>query len=251
MNIVVLAVLVVVLSILISSALVGLLRGSRIGTLMQGTGDVEGIYITVIGALYAIFIAFMIFVVWTRFDAAENSVDQEADTLVNLYRLAEELPQPLQSEMRQAVVDYAHSMIRDEWPAMAEERSSAKSQAVVERMWDVVHRMDEAAADDVIRDHVLTTISELTELRRYRLLQSQTNLPGILYAALFFGGTLTIVLAALFSVEQFWSHVLKAAVLAALTSFMLLVVWVLDHPFQGDVYVQPTAFERSLEIMTD
>lgn len=250
MHIALLIILVVGLSVLGSVGLVMLVRRTRRGPALRGTEDVEGIYIVAIDALYAIFIAFMIFVVWMGFDAATNTVDQEADTLVDIYRLAEALPQPLQDDTRQAAIDYANMMIDEEWPAMARVDDSQPGQVVVDRLWWLINIQAGTQVEDaVLRDRLLTELSELTDLRRYRLLQSRTRLPSVLYVVLIFGGILTVAFAAVFSVDKFVSHALKAAALAALISLMLLTIYMLDHPFGGGVRVSPDAFVQAREMM--
>lgn len=250
LHIILLVMLVVGLSVFATVGLVALVRVFQRGRpIVRGTADVEGVYITVLGGLYAIFVAFMIFVVWTRFYEARQRVDLEADTVAGVYNLSAGLPEPLKGRLQDASLDYARVMVRYEWRDMAEERFPRRGQELVDRMREVINATGpDTVDDDVLRDHLLTSFDELTELRRFRLLESRTSLPGILYAGLIFGGLLTLGFAALFTVEEFWSHILKAAVLAAMISFMLLTVWMLDHPFQGSVHVDAAPFERTLEL---
>lgn len=243
-------VLVIALSVAGTYSLVALVRRTRHDRFpIRGTSDIEGFYITVLGAIYAIFLAFMIFVVWTRFYDATVVVEQEVDELGHVYRLSRVLPQPLQDQMRNAVIDYADTVTRYEWPAMKREETSEQMQAVVDRMWNIVYDVGpEELPDEVIRDHLFTSFEELMDLRRLRLLNSQTSLPGLLYAVLIFGAFLILGFAAVFAVEDFWPHVIKACVLAAIISLMVFTVWALDHPFQSWVHVSSQPFERVLEL---
>lgn len=241
---------VVGLSVLGTCGLVTILRRRHRGILIRGTADIEGFYITVIGTLYAIFIAFMIFVVWSRFYEATVMVNQEADHLADVYRLSRALPEPYKSQARQLCLEYGRTMIRSEWPAMARSEYPAKGWAVVDRMWRLFSSIGPSEVrDSVIRDHLLTNFTELTDLRRYRLLESQSSLPKILYALLIFGAILTIGFASVFAADDFWPHALKACVLAAIISFMLFTVWSLDHPFQGHLHVTSIPFEHTIELI--
>lgn len=245
--------LIIILSIAATYALVLIVRGAlRTRVPFHGTSDIEGFYITVLGAIYAIFIAFMIFVVWMRFYDATIVVEREADELGHVHRLSRALPQRQQDQMRTAVNDYAQAVSRYEWPAMKEERASRQMQSVVDRMWDIVYSLGpEELPDEVLRDHLLSSFEELMDLRRLRLLQSQTSLPGLLYTVLIFGALLIIGFASIFAVEDFWPHVIKACVLASLISLMIFTVWALDHPFRGWVHVSSQPFERLLEVTGD
>jgi hypothetical protein len=252
MPMVFLVILTVGLSVLGTFGLVYLLRRTRrdTGILIPGTADVEGFYITVIGTLYAILIAFMIFVVWSRYYEATETVDNEADALATVYRLAGGIPEPLKSDIQRSCLDYARVMIRDEWPAMERQENSPRAWAAVNRMWALFNKMGPSNVnDEARRERLLTSFVQLTNLRRARLLQSRTGLPGILYGMIFFGAALTVGFASLFASRSFWAHALKAAVLAALISFMILTVWSLDHPFMGQVHVGPEALQRTLETL--
>lgn len=241
---------VVGLSVLGTYGLVTILRRRQRGMLIRGTADIEGFYITVIGTLYAIFIAFMIFAVWSRFYEATVMVNQEADNLADVYRLSRALPQPYKNQARQLCLEYSRTMIRSEWQSMARREYPTQGWDVVNRMWDLFNGLDPAeVTDSVLRDHLLTNFTELTDLRRYRLLESQSSLPDILYAVLIFGAILIIGFASVFAADDFWPHALKACVLAALISFMLFTVWSLDRPFQGHVHITPTPFERTIELI--
>lgn len=212
---------------------------------MKGTADIEGYYITVIGTLYAILIAFMIFVVWTRFYDAMETVNQEADAIWNLHRLAAALPEPYKSDIQKTSDDYVNTVVRYEWPAMSNSEDSPQTWAVVDRMWDIMSKIGPSQVpDEVLRDHLMEAWINVANLRRLRLLESRTALPGLLYAVLIFGAFLTVGFAAIFAVDKFWPHAIKACVLAALISFMLFTVYAIDMPFQGPVHVGSEAFTR-------
>lgn len=252
MSLAALVVLVVGLSMAGTFALVLLARVSHPRHKMEGTADIEGVYVTVLGTLYAIFLAFMIFVVWTRFYQAQEDVDQEANTLVDIYRLADRLPEPIGDRLKEACEEYLRVVVDSDWPAMNAGSDALPSQHALRRMWDEAAGINPTSVpDEALREKLYDGFIRLSDLRRSRLLHARIGLPGILYAALFFGAVLTILVAVLFTVRDLWPHVLKAVALAGLLAFMLLTVWLLDHPFQGQVHVQPTAFGRTLRIVQD
>ena len=45
------------------------------------------------------------------------------------------LPSPVDAQIRGLVLDYAKGVIDDEWPAMTENRPSARTQAIFDEMW--------------------------------------------------------------------------------------------------------------------
>ena len=241
----------IALSLLISLALVHLVRRYRVRYRIEGTADVEGIYMVALATLYGIFVAFMIFATWTRYYDATESASAEADTLTNVYRLAEGLPETARSQLQQACVKYAETMVQYEWPAMAKGKQSPEGRHAAHRMWPIFDAMNLGSTSDVLHDHLLTEFTELISLRQNRLLHAEEGLPNILLALLIFGALLTVLFAAVFSVEDTVPHALKTCVLALMISFMLYTVWELDNPFLGDVRIRPTAFQHALEIIKE
>ena len=54
--------------------------------------DVTGWQLGILGTTYAVILGFMLYAVWTEFDTATQNVEMEANSLTNLYRLADGLP---------------------------------------------------------------------------------------------------------------------------------------------------------------
>lgn len=245
------AIVVVGSAVLGTLGLVFLLRSGG-GHKIPGSHDPEGVYVTTLGTLYAIFLAFMIFAVWTRFYEALQAVETEANDVTDLYRLAEGLPPQLRDEIQSFCRRYADIVVKKEWDAMARGSEQSPSRSLVRHQWGILARMNSGAAvDPVLRDHILGRWMELTDLRRSRLLQSRIALPGLLYAVLVLGAAVTVAAAAIFPAEDLLLHCLKACLLAVLISLMLYAVVSIDRPFQGPVRVTPAPFERTQQIVGD
>lgn len=240
--------LVFLVSSVISTALVVLARVAQRRHVMRGTDDVETAYVTSVCTLYGIFIAFMIFTVWSRYDQADMSIAQEADDLGGIYRMAATLPEPIRTEIRRLSLEYVRSVVQDEWPTMEHGTGAPRTEAIVRQMWGLYDRMGHEVGDTVIRDHMLTAWTSLAEHRRMRLLWSRRGLSPYAYIVLFVGGFVAIGLASLFTVDDVWTHIIKAASLAAVIALMLATVWALGHPFRGVLRLKPEAFEQILEI---
>ena len=80
----------------------------------------------------------------------------------------------------------------------------------------------------------MTLLSNITQHRRVRQLQSQTSLPGILWAVLIVGAIMTIMSACLFGSELPSLHMLQIVTLALLLSMALVAIADINRPFQGD-----------------
>src|SRR5688572_18084089 len=88
-------------------------------SLLRETNDVVGNHLQTLGTIYAVLLAFIVFVVWTQFNDARQHVECEANELLDLFRTAGALPHPRRERVRVGLVLYVDAVLEREWPAMA------------------------------------------------------------------------------------------------------------------------------------
>ncbi|HEY9073495.1 MAG TPA: hypothetical protein VIN67_05115, partial [Desulfobaccales bacterium] len=71
------------------------------------------------------FLGFAIVTLWSAYLSAQTNVALEADSLLVAFRTSKTLPNS--GALRQALMDYAKSVVTDEWPAMAKDAMSEKT----------------------------------------------------------------------------------------------------------------------------
>lgn len=236
---------------LLTSGLVLLARATYKRHQLQGTDDVETAYVTALATLYGIFVAFMIFTVWNKYNAAQDAVAAEANQIANIYRLAGGLDEPLKGNIRGLMVDYARSVVDHEWDKMREGKLSPHTQQIVGKLWHQFNRMGpDSVRDPVLRDHLLTAWIKTTDLRRLRLQWASSTLAPIAYALLIVGGLITLGMASIFTVGNFRTHLIKASALGCVIFLMLGVIWGLDHPFRnGEGHLSPKNLVIMLKLL--
>src|SRR3984957_10739973 len=78
--------------------------------------DVTGWQLSILGTTYAVILGFMLYAVWTDFDTATQNVEMEANSLTNLYRLAEGLPDGSRGELQKLGRGSGGEGVKKEWP---------------------------------------------------------------------------------------------------------------------------------------
>jgi Protein of unknown function (DUF4239) len=216
--------------------------------------DVIGWQISVLGTTYAVILAFMLWNVWSNFETARINVDAEANNLVNLYRIAGGLGSAQSESIRALCREYATVTINDEWPAMARERFSERGFEVVRQMWTALLEPHSGPAvasrgpldvdnfEQTKIEQAFNALTQMSEHRRLRQIESRLKLPGILWAVLVVGGIVVIGSACLFGCQNFALHFIHVFVLSLLLSLVLISIAEIDRPFQGPVHVQPDGF---------
>jgi hypothetical protein len=208
--------------------------------------DIIGWQVSVLGTTYAVIVGFMLYAVWTTFQMAEINADNEANCLVNVYRLANGLPAAQRVEVHQLAREYADIVIAEEWPAMLKSQLGPTGHPTIEKLWAAAMQAKPVSfAEQTSMNLTLTEITSMTEHRRIRQLQSETKLPAVLWMVLILGGCITILSSCLFGTDNLKLHAVQVFSLALLLSMALVAIADIDRPFQGAVHVLPQGFERA------
>lgn len=208
--------------------------------------EITGWQISVLGTTYAVIMGFMLFAVWSEFQTAEQNVEAEASCLVNLYWAASGLPQAQGQEIRKLASEYADAMINDEWPAMSQGNLTHTGTQIIQQFWEAAAQTQSLnASEQVSLEQTMSEIGSITEHRRIRQLQSQDNLPAVLWIVLIVGGAITIMSSCLFGSEYPALHMLQVVTLALLLSLSLVAIADINSPFRGTVHVKPTGFDNA------
>ena len=240
--------LIVVISLI--TAIACLLALRRFWPISQRSAhnDIIGWHISVLGTTYAVIIGFMLYAVWTTFQSADINADNEANSLVNVYRLADGLPDAQKSQVHRLARDYVDIVIDTEWPAMAQGDFSLAGHPIIEKLWSTVVQAKPATfGEQTSMNLTLEEISAMTRFRRARQLESASRLPGILWFLMILGGLITTLASCLFGTENFKLHFLQVVTLTLLVSLTLVAIADIDRPFQGAVHVYPRGFVRARE----
>ena len=222
----------------------------------QQHNDVAGFIYAALGVIYAVLLALVVIAVWQQFQAADETVDQEANATAEIFWLAHRLPEPQGAHIQELCKSYAEEVVHKEWPLM--ERGEAPSMTEVRGTpsgWTIIDEIraslqnfePRTKADDQLYAKGLDQIEELNDARRLRLVAAEEGVPGVLWSVLIFGGIATISFTYLFGLESTWAHRLMVVTLAAVVGLVLFTVGALGHPFEGGARIGTGAFNLILE----
>jgi hypothetical protein len=214
--------------------------------------EIIGWQVSVLGTTYAVIMGFMLYAVWTDFNSAEMTADAEANCLVNVYRLSEGLAPAERDPIQRLARAYADAMINEEWPAMNEGSLSLNGHRIVQQLWSTTMQAKPASlSEQTSYNHVVTELTNMTEHRRVRELQSKSKLPGILWTVLIVGGVITTLSSCLFGTENFKLHAMQVFSLSLLLALALVAIADIDRPFRGAVHINPLGFEHARDTFAE
>jgi Protein of unknown function (DUF4239) len=208
------------------------------------SNDFTGAVVAVIGTTYAVILAFTLAGVWAMFQQAQNNEEQEANALVNVYRIASQLDDPNARTIQQLSVTYSDNALQREWPAMEKEEMPEENAEIINQLWTLAGKIAGHSQPDAIAAYqLMEELRGLTQYRRVRAMQVREKLPTILWAVLIAGGIITVASACFFGVPNFRFHLLQVLMLSFLISLVLVAIADIDQPYQGAVRVSPQGFE--------
>ena len=217
---------------------------------LEAHTEVAGFVYAVVGVVYGVLLAFVVLAVWEEFERAELHAEEEANALVDLYRLAGGLPEPARQPLREALLAYPRVVIDEEWEAMAQGGPSERALALVNDLWRVYLEVEpRTERERAAYGESLARLGGFADARRLRLYESHNTLPDAMWAALIVGAGITVGFSLLFGVRNVASQAVMTATLAVSIALLLFLVSTLDYPFRGDVRVPPTALEVALTAM--
>jgi hypothetical protein len=209
------------------------------------SNDLGGTIFNGIVAVYSIQLAFVVVVVWQQYQNTGDRIQIEATKASNFYRGTRGFPDSTGKKLRAALTAYTESVVNDEWPAMAHDSLSSKTRRAYMGMWNVMDSIEPVTEAQKIKyASLLETLKELGDARTLRTSDSGSSIPGLLWFILVLGAVITIGFATLLQGSNNRLHLLKVMMFSLLLSFNGLLIYLLDHPYQGYFQIKPTAYER-------
>jgi hypothetical protein len=207
--------------------------------------DAEGInsLISLIGSIYAVVFAFVIFVIWGQFTSVEEAAQRECTLLNDLLRFSQYLDPDTNRAVRRAVSEYARKVANSEWHSLGERRKDKQAEQCFAVLINTVVRATPAnPADQLSHQRLIDIARKLAEQRDERVARSLTRIPPTL---LLLVRTMVLALLLLVFTYPFHSWIVGAAcfsTVAIVLFFSNLVMTDTDNPFDGVFNVSPQPF---------
>ena len=134
------------------------------------SNDFTGAVVAVIGTTYAVILAFTLSGVWSMFQQAQANEEQEANALVNVFRIATELKDPNAKQIQDVCVRYVDNTLVREWPLMEKGQMTPEGAEMIDQLWKLAGESQAHAQPDAIAAYQL--MEELRGLTQYRRLRA-------------------------------------------------------------------------------
>jgi hypothetical protein len=211
-------------------------------------------YVATIATVYAVLLAFVVFVVWGQLNEARRMVEGEGNELENMLRLTQAIDEPHRTQARTALLAYAEAIVREEWSASKAAQDQRPEElepslGSLDALWATMTQIEpKNYAQEVVYEQILGRFDELTELRSKRLLMDQQRMHPIMWVLLIGGTLFTVGSMSFFQLESAWLHAILSALVGGVLAFVLYLIYDLDDPFHGIWQVEVEPIRRVLRM---
>ncbi len=198
--------------------------------------ETEGLntIILLVGSIYSVMFAFVIFVIWGQFTEVESFVAREAGALNDLLRFSRYMGPDDSHSIRRSVNDYARSAANAEWQCLAKRQQDPQTERAFAVILNAVIRSAPAdEAQQLIHSRLIDIARKAGEHRDERIAKSLTRVPPTLVQLV---RTMAVALLLLVFAYPFHHWLTGAACFVLFTLvlfFANLVMTDTDNPFEG------------------
>jgi len=193
---------------------------------------------------YGLAVALIAVNVWQTHKNAGATISGEATAVGVLYRRVGGYPEPLRSQLRQDLREYLDYVIHEAWPQ--QRRGQVPSRGVVKvNNFEAKLVTFEPATEGqkLLHGETLRAYTQMIEVRRLPLDAVLTRLPGVLWFVIVIGALVSLSSTFFFQVKDAQLQRIQVVLLAVLIGLIIFLIFAFDHPFRGDLGLQPDPYQ--------
>lgn len=241
---------VLVLAVLLALAGLILVQRRVALELRQSHNVAIGVVYGALQITFGVIVGFSAFLVLDKSTTAQNTVTSEAADVIEIHRLAEQLPETHRDYIQELAESYTRVVVQEEWPMMGSGQSNSHVDELVNELGRGIEGFEPTTdAERAVYAQGLERMQTLTQDRELRLLNVREGLPPILWVVLIVLAATIVVFTYFLGMGSARIHRWAVGTLTAGLTFVILTIVVLDHPFGGEFRVGPDAFERAQNTM--
>jgi Protein of unknown function (DUF4239) len=212
-----------------------------------------GAVYTVAGTAYMVIVAFVFFVAFESYHAANTDAQDEATATLAMFHAVGPLGPEARAQLQGQVICYAREVISREWPAMRDGNTSPVVDGRVRAMEESAERVPVSGAKQLAAYEEWFALNEERRRgRQGRIGEAEGLVPPVVWLILIIGAVVVIATVGFFA-DVRETRITQAAMIAAVAIIVvsgLVLVQFLDHPYENKSgSIKPTAMTRTLEQM--
>jgi hypothetical protein len=205
--------------------------------------EVAGYLLAVIGTMYSVLLGLIVVNVQTKFDQARLMAETEANCCSDIANLCRGFPPDVRKTIRVPIAEYYKVVLNEDWEAVSEGKKSEESIPSYQALWRAIAAYQPEGNREVsCYQTILTTMRELSDARRFRMVARRRGLSPIIWCVLFAGAALTILFTYFFWVDTATMQTVLTLFVALFIALNLLLVRLFENPYRDELMIKYGAF---------
>lgn len=227
-------IILVVLSIIISFTGFNIIHKYYDYTHLEKYHSVTSYLFNAYGLLYAVLIAFVVFINWSDFNNAQSQFYTESNRISNLFHIVQGFPDPQKSDLMKSIYDYVEVINKTEVPEMSNGNSSYEHNPSYNKLWnDLLSLKEKNFESPLLYDKALDELNKISESRRFRYFYIGNKVPGLIWIVMLAGCVMSFSFSFFFGIKARFPYFFLAVAFTFINIIMLYLIFVLDHPYEG------------------
>jgi hypothetical protein len=204
-----------------------------------------------IGVVFAVLLAFVFSEVWGEYNVAAQAINGECGALHGASLLAHDLPDQQGQPVERAIVNYVRVVIDTEWAALGRREASPEAVGAFEAVVAAAAHVTLTRPSDAgIQSQMLALLAQAHAFRETRSFQANHGLPIVIWLVLALYALVLVVFVLFAGVESIAGHLVFTVSFAISVALVLILVRMLDYPFEGALALDKSDFVKTLEHVT-
>lgn len=238
------AISIVLISGIVSAFITGLVHRLTEFDLRREHHDVGSVVFLQLGVVFAVLLAFVFNEVWSEYNEAAQATDLEISAMHGAAMIAATLDPAQAKTILAAEKGYLEAVVHREWPMMAQNRAGnlETSHRFEEMLQHVARlRLTESGQQDT-KAEVLSLLAQAHRYREIRIYQAKKGVPVPLWLALIAFTAALSLFVSFSGIKYRAAAIVMAACFTAGIAAILVIIRLLDYPFEGALALPPDGF---------
>jgi hypothetical protein len=200
--------------------------------------------LAVVGTLFSVLLGFLVVGTMNSYEEARSKVNQEAQSLADVFRFAKGLQSGPRIDLRNTCRAYCQVVSEEEWPDMEKREDCPRAWQLYYQLWDQclsVNPIDQRESN--IHQALLNSMQSLGENRRSRIAMLRRSILPVLWLVMISGCTIIIVFTYFFVIDSMVLHSVMTGMVALSLYLIIFLLVLYDNPFSGGLKLRPVPFE--------
>jgi Protein of unknown function (DUF4239) len=196
--------------------------------------------------IFGLLVGFIAVQVWNDFDRAKAAVASEASALRGVLLLADSFPDEQKSRLRALINRHIEEAVKQEWPAMAEQRATLATlpHALVECLQVTLALKPADDSQRTAQREIVSALERAADARRQRIVVSQSSVNSVKWAAILLQGLIALIAIAMVHSDNRLACAIALTMFATGIAASVLLIAAYTRPFTGDISVGPDLLQQ-------